>query len=148
MMNENDAYINWIFVSPQVVKLTMTDNTVRSYPMQKILEYANQKPSSLKDLEEFQGLIDKDHWFSKTGREPTLRILSEEYLRTMGTDLDCPVTVLEGKFMYEGSQTFSFGMVLIDGTHRLLKSLIKGRKTVSTVVVTARELLLHVTEIS
>jgi hypothetical protein len=129
------------------VELFMTDNTIRCYSMKKIHEYVNQKPSLEVSLAKFQKMIDTDHWFSKTGREPTLGILAEEYIRAIKTDLDCPLTGLRGVFMPAGANTPHNGWALLDGTHRLVKCLITGRSTVRVVEVTAGELLRHVAEI-
>ena len=98
-------------------------------------------------LHDFQTAISRDPWFYKTGRKPTIRILAEEYARAIKTDLDCPITVLRGAFMPDGAATPHDGWILLDGTHRLLKCLIRGRNTASVVNVTVSELLLHVAEI-
>jgi hypothetical protein len=147
MMKENDVFIRRVDANPSAVELCMTDDTIRRYPLNKVHEYANQKTASITDLEKFQNIIDRDYWFTITDRKPTLRVLAEEYLRTIGTDTDCPLTVLVGMFMPDGANTPRGGQVLLDGTHRLLKCLITGRKTVSVVEVTAGELLRHVAEI-
>ena len=147
MMKENDAYIRRVDATPSVVELYMTDDTIRRYPLKQVHDYANQKPSSIMEVETFQNIIDKDYWFSITDRKPTLRVLAEEYIRTIRTDTDCPVTVLKGSFMPDGANTPQDGRVLIDGTHRLLKCLITGRSTVNVVEVTAGELLMNVMQI-
>jgi hypothetical protein len=147
MMKENDVYIRRVDATPSAVELYMTDDTTRRYPLNKVHEYANQKPASITDLEKFQNIIDRDYWFTITDRKPTLRVLAEEYTRTIGTDTECPVTVLKGSFLPDGANTPQDGWVLIDGTHRLLKCLITGRNTVNVVEVTAGELLMNVTEV-
>lgn len=147
MMKEADVWIRRVDVNPPVVELYMTDNTIRRYPMGKIHEYVNQKSPSKIDLAKFQTMIDTDHWFSKTGRQPTLGILAEEYIRAIRTDLGCPITVLIGAFMTDGANTPDNGWALLDGTHRLVKCLIMGRGTISVVEVTADELLQHVVQI-
>ena len=146
-MKEADAFIRRVDVNPPVVELYMTDNTIRRYPMKKIHEYVNQKSPSMVDLAKFQTMIDTDHWFSRTGRKPTLGILAEEYIRAIRTDLECPITVLVGAFMTDSANTPHNGWALLDGTHRLVKCLVMGRSTVSVVEVTAGELQLHIAQI-
>jgi len=146
-MNESDVCIRQVDVNPPVVKLHMTGNTTRRYLMTKIHEYVNQKPASLVDLAKFENMVDKDHWFSKTGRKPTLRILAEEYVRAMNTDLECPITILKGTFLPDGTGSPYGAWVLLDGTHRLVKCLVTGRDKVKVVEVTADELLMHVAQI-
>lgn len=146
-MKENDVCVRRVDATPSVVELYMTDDTIRRYPLKKVHDYANQKPFSIRALAEFQKSIDRDHWFSRTGRKPTLRLLAEEYSRAISADLDCPITILSGAFMPVGANTPHDGWVLLDGTHRLLKCLLTGRNTVSVVKVTAGELLMNVTEV-
>jgi hypothetical protein len=89
MMKEDDVCVRRVDATPSVVELYMTDNTIRRYPLKKVHDYANQKPFSIRALAEFQKSIDRDHWFSRTGRKPTLRLLAEEYSRAISADLDC-----------------------------------------------------------
>ena len=147
MMKENDFCIKHIYLSPSIVKLHLRDNTIHRYSMKKIHEYANQKTPSREDLEQFRDTIDGNIWFAQKNRKPTLRELAKEYKRTIKTDLDYPIIVLDGSFMSTGAISPYSRRVLLDGTHRLLKCLLTDRKTVGVVVVTTRELLMNVTEI-
>lgn len=147
-MKDTDVHIRRVNYKHSVVTLYMTDNTIRRYLMKKIHEYVNQKPSTKMDLEKFHKILNNDRWFfQKPGDEPTSNRLAVRYIRTMKTDLDCPITLLRGSFIFDGSIVPYYGYSLLDGKHRLLKCLITGENTVNAVEVTADELLLHVAEV-
>ena len=91
-----------------------------------LFEASRSKPRIEVPVEELN-VLDADVWFSPTGRAPTLRNIAHEFKRVEQVDPGCPAIIVR-----------TIG--LIDGTHRLIKALLRGERSLACVEFDMEEL--------
>jgi len=81
------------------------------------------RPVSIESL----GILDKDIWFARTGREPTLRNIAEEVTRIGRADCTSPAIIVTG-------------LGVVDGTHRAVQAYLRGEEYLDCVEFSLDEL--------
>jgi len=105
----------------------VTEREMLEWDMADLVALAATAPAKRVEVSSLSA-VNKDVWFARTGRTPTLRALAAEFRQVWAADPDQPLLAVAG-------------LGLIDGMHRLVRAMVDGRSHVALVTLSLTDLL-------